>query len=146
MTTLVTRIVSRGLLAPAFMVAFAIMIKGYVDTGDGFAAGCIAALAVLLQYVAFGPDVVERTLPVRYAPGAVAMGLAISLVVTFWPVVIGRSILTHAPLPDQHAIHFGALELLTAMAFDVGVFLVVLGFSVSTIRLIAGLGQGRSSR
>ena len=141
MTTAVTRGVSRGLLAPAFMVAFAVLVKGYVDAGDGFAAGCIAALAVLLQYVAFGPETVERTLPVRYAPAAAAASIAISLLVTFGPVALGRPILTHAPLPGEHVIHFGSLELLTAMAFDVGVFLVVLGFSVSTIRLIAGLGR-----
>jgi multisubunit Na+/H+ antiporter MnhB subunit len=146
MTTLVTRLVCRGLLAPAFMVAFAILIKGYVDAGDGFAAGCVAALAVLLQYVAFGPEVVEQTLPVRYAPKAVMVGLAISLVVTFLPVAMGRAILTHAPLAGQKVIHFGTLELLTAMAFDVGVFLVVLGFSVTTIRLIAGLPAGRDAR
>lgn len=146
MTTQVTRLVARGLLAPSFMVAFAIIIKGYVDAGDGFAAGCIAALAVLAQYVAFGPGVVERTLPVRHAARVAAAGIAISLAVTFVPVAIGRPILTHAPLPSQHAIHFGMLELLTAMAFDVGVFLVVLGFSVATIRLIANLGPGSVER
>lgn len=146
MTTLLVRTVSRALLAPAFMVAFAVLVKGYVDTGDGFAAGVIASLAVLLQYVAFGSDVVERTLPVRFAPAAAAVGLAIGLAVTFLPVLRGSPILTHWPPADVKPIHLGTLELITAMAFDVGVFLLVLGFAVTTIRLLATAGDVRRER
>jgi multicomponent Na+:H+ antiporter subunit B len=139
MTTLVTQVISRGLLAPAFMVAFAVLIKGYVDTGDGFAAGCIAALAVLLQYVAFGPEVVERTLPVRFAPMAAVAGIALAAAVAWIPLLLGKPPLTHAPGPGQYVIHIGTLELLTAVVFDIGVFLVVLGFAVTSIRLLAAL-------
>jgi multicomponent Na+:H+ antiporter subunit B len=38
-TTVLTRAVSRLLLAPVLMVAAAVLIKGYADVGDGFAAG-----------------------------------------------------------------------------------------------------------
>jgi multisubunit Na+/H+ antiporter MnhB subunit len=59
-TTVLTRMVARLLLVPVLMVTTAILIKGYVDVGDGFAAGVIAALGVLLQYLAFGRAAVRR--------------------------------------------------------------------------------------
>lgn len=138
-----TRIVSRLLLAPAFMVALATLLKGYVDAGDGFAAGVIAALAVGLQFVAFGSQEVERTLPVRFAPAAAAAGLLLALAVTFVPVVFGRPLLTHSPGPGDDVIQFGTLEILTAVLFDIGVFLLVLGFAVETIRLLIRIASVR---
>jgi hypothetical protein len=45
--------------------------------------------------------------------------------------------LTHAPLPGTPVIHLGTLELLTAVVFDVGVFLLVAGFSVTALTLLA---------
>lgn len=138
-----TRMVSRLLLAPALMVALATLIKGYVDAGDGFAAGVIAALAIGLQYVAFGSEEIERTLPVRFAPAAAALGLLLALAVTFIPVLFGRPLLTHYPPPGAEVIHFGTLEILTAVLFDIGVFLLVLGFAVETIRLLIRIASVR---
>jgi len=60
------------------------------------------------------------------------------------PALLGRAPLTHAPGPGREVIHFGTLEVLTAVVFDVGVFLLVLGFSVTTIRLLASLANGRA--
>ena len=137
MTTILTQAVARLLFLPILMVAVATLIKGYADTGDGFTAGVIASLAVLLQFLAFGEREVERRLPIRLAPLAAFVGLAVALAVTFLPVVWGKPLLTHAPAPSAEVVHLGSLELITAVVFDVGVFLLVLGFAVSTVRLIA---------
>jgi multisubunit Na+/H+ antiporter MnhB subunit len=142
-TTVLTQTVARLLFLPAMAVAAATLVKGYVDTGDGFAAGVIAALAVLLQVVVFGVDEVARRLPLHTAPAAAAAGLLLALAVTFGPTLFGRAPLTHAPAPGERVIHFGTLEVLTAVAFDVGVFLLVLGFAVTSIRLLAEAGRGR---
>lgn len=137
MTTALTRMVARLLLVPVLMVAAAFLIKGYVDVGDGFGAGVIAALGVLLQYLAFGRAAVERVLPVRHAPKLAMGGLLVALAVTFIPALAGRAPLEHAPAPGGEVVHLGSLELLTAVAFDVGVFALVLGMVVATIHLIA---------
>ena len=139
MTTVMTQTIARLLFLPALMVALATLVKGYADTGDGFTAGVIAALAVLLQVVAFGVDEMERRLPLHMAPAVAFTGVVLALVVAFLPVLFGRPIMTHAPAPRAAVIHFGTLELITAVAFDVGVFLLVLGFAVSTIDLIGRL-------
>jgi multisubunit Na+/H+ antiporter MnhB subunit len=144
MTTILTQTVARLLFLPILMVAVATLIKGYADTGDGFTAGVIAALAVLLQFLAFGEREVARQLPIRHAPTAALVGLVIALAVSFLPVLRGEPLLTHAPGPGDHVVHLGSLELLTAVVFDAGVFLLVLGFAVSTFGLIARVRQGRA--
>ena len=103
MTTVLTRMVARLLLAPVLMVAAAILIKGYVDVGDGFAAGVIAALGVLLQYLAFGRAAVHQALPVRHAAKLAVTGLLLSLLVAFVPVLAGGAPLQHAPAPNRTA-------------------------------------------
>jgi len=132
-----TRYVSRLLFAPTLMVAFATLVKGYAETGDGFAAGIIAALAFLMQFVAFGERRTRHELHTRYAPAVALVGIAIAIAVTFIPVLFAREVLTHAPPPDAPIVHLGTMELITAFAFDVGVFLLVAGFSVSSFSLVA---------
>lgn len=136
-TTLMTRVVSRLLLAPAIVVAAAILVKGYSSVGDGFSAGVVAALGVVTQYVAFGYREADRLLPVRLAPIGAVVGLLLALVVTFWSVLRGDPLLTHAPPPGSDVIHLGTLELITAVAFDVGVFLLVFGAVVGILRAVA---------
>lgn len=137
MMTLMARHIARLLLAPIWMVALAILVKGYADTGDGFSAGVVAALGVLLQYLAFGSRQAVALPPVRYARELALLGLLIALVVTFLPVTRGQPLMTHAPEPGAHVVHLGSLELLTAVLFDIGVFLLVLGFATGVIDLIA---------
>lgn len=132
-----TRMVARLLFAPTLMVAFATLLKGYIGTGDGFAAGLIAGMAFLMQFVAFSEREVRRTLHTRYAPFVAVLGLGIALLVTFLPVLRGLPPLTHWPPPGESAIHIGSLELLTAFLFDVGVFLLVVGFTVTSLSLLA---------
>jgi multisubunit Na+/H+ antiporter MnhB subunit len=134
----VTTVLTRMLLGPVLVVAVAVLIKGYADVGDGFAAGVIAALGVLLQYLAFGRAAVERALPVRRAAQLAIGGLLVALAVVFVPVLAGGAPLQHAPAPGGKVVHLGSLELLTAVAFDVGVFALVLGLAVAFIQLIVG--------
>ena len=144
MTTVLTRAIARLLFVPILIVALATLVKGYADTGDGFTAGVIAALAVLIQYVAFGEREVARYLPVRHAPTVAFAGLAIALAVAFAPVLRGEPIMTHAPPPGASVVHLGTVELITAVVFDVGVFLLVFGFVVSILESVARVGERRS--
>jgi multisubunit Na+/H+ antiporter MnhB subunit len=136
----VIELVAPRLLGPAVMVAAAIIVKGYTDVGDGFSAGVIVALAISLRYVAFGTDGAERSLPVlRHAPVIAAGGLLLALAVGFLPVAAGDPPFTHRPSPGAHVVKIGTLELITAMAFDVGVFLLVCGMLVTLVHHLARL-------
>ncbi|MCO5222120.1 MAG: MnhB domain-containing protein [Thermomicrobiales bacterium] len=128
---------ARLLLLPTWMVAFAILIKGYSDSGDGFSGGVIAALGVIMQYVTFGTAVAEKLRPVRYARQIALTGLLLALATAFTPVLRGQSIMTHFPGPNEHATHIGSLELTTPFLFDIGVFLLVMGVCVGVFDLLA---------
>lgn len=144
--TVLTRFVARLLLAPVLVVAAAVLVKGYVDVGDGFAAGLIAALGILLQYVAFGRAAVARALPVRRAPQVAFAGLGIALAVALLPLARGDALLAHAPAPGADVVQLGTLELITAVAFDVGVFVLVVGAAVGIIDLLVRAGDDEDLR
>ncbi len=142
--TLMSQFAARLLFLPIWMVALAILVNGYVDSGDGFSAGVIAALAISLHYVTFGVAATERLWVVRNVNNLAAVGLLIAASVAFVPVLFGKPIMTHWPPADQSAIHIGTLEVISAFAFDIGVFLLVLGFCVGVIDLLAHVSARRS--
>jgi multicomponent Na+:H+ antiporter subunit B len=124
----VLRGVARLLWGPSLVVAFGLIVKGYVEVGDGFAAGVVVALVIGLFYVALGAEGAERALPfLRFAPALAVGGLLLSLIDGFFPLLLGEPPFTHHPGPGEEVAHIGALELFTPLLFDVGVFLLVLG-------------------
>ena len=138
--SVVLEVVAPRLLAPALMVAAAIIVKGYSDVGDGFSAGVIVGLAIALRYVVLGPDRAEEDLPVlRYAAPAAAVGLLLALAVGFFPILRGDPPFTHLPAPGADVVRFGTLELITAVAFDVGLFVLVAAALVTLIYELAHL-------
>jgi multisubunit Na+/H+ antiporter MnhB subunit len=141
MTTGLTQMVARGLLAPALIVALAILVKGYASVGDGFSAGVVAALGILLQMLAFGRDRVAAELPVHRAPAVAMLGLFIGFAVLAAPVLTGGSPLEHWPPPGDEPVYIGTVELITPVVFDIGVFLLVLGACVTIIDALAGAAE-----
>jgi len=128
---------ARLLLIPGWVIAISMTLKGYVDIGDGFSGGVIAALVMLLQGLAFGADELERIWVVRYAPVLSFVGLALALATAFTPLLFGEPLFTHWPPMNEPAVHFGVLEFITPVLFDIGVFLVVYGFGVGILTAVA---------
>ena len=138
--SIVLEVIAPRLLGPAVMVAVAIIVKGYADVGDGFSAGVIVALAIALRYITLGTERAERSLPIlRHAPVVAVSGLLLALAVGFLPVAAGDPPFTHRPGPGAEVVHVGRLELISAVAFDVGVFLLVCGALVIVVHHLARL-------
>jgi multicomponent Na+:H+ antiporter subunit A len=137
----VTQEVARLLYLPTFMVAAAILVKGFVQVGDGFSAGAVASLGVLLRYLAFGHEEARYLFAVRYATRVAFVGLLICLGVAAFPLLVGEAPLTHFPPPGTKPIHLGTLEVMTAVLFDFGVFLLVFGFGVGAASFFARTGE-----
>ena len=141
--SVVLEVVAPRLLGPAVMVAAAVIVKGYGDVGDGFSAGVIVSLAIALRYVALGAERAEQTLPVlRYAAPAAAVGLLLALGVGFFPILRGDPPFTHVPAPGAGVVQFGTLELITAIAFDVALFVLVAGALAALMHELAHLVDG----
>lgn len=144
-TTALTQLVARIFLPASAMVAMATLIKGYTDTGDGFSAGVILSLGVLIQFVSFGyQSTINRLRVLSYAAPMAYGGVLLALLVTFIPVLRGDPIMTHTPRPAEHVVHIGSIELLTAVLFDVAVFFLVFGFCVGAMGFIARTGTSSS--
>lgn len=131
------RTIVRLLFVPILLLALATLVKGYSEPGDGFAAGVIASLAVLLQHVACGREEVEREIPLKAAFGMVYAGLLLAVGVAFLPLLAGEPVLAHVPRPGAEVVRLGSVELHTALLFDVGIFLLVFGFTVGVLDEIA---------
>jgi multisubunit Na+/H+ antiporter MnhB subunit len=133
-------VVAPRLLAPAIMLAIALIVKGYAEVGEGFSAGVIVALAVGLRYVTLGRGRADRTLPIaRRADVVAAAGLLIAFTFGFAGLIVGQPPFTHLPLHGEPVMSIGRLELTTAVGFDVGLFLVVVGSLVMLIRNLSSL-------
>lgn len=138
-------VVAPRLLGPALMVGLAVIVKGYADVGDGFSAAVIVTLAVSLRYVTLGWERAERSLPIlRHAPAVAIAGLLIALAIGFFPMLTGNPPFTHVPGAGEPVARIGALELVTPVAFDIGLFLLVTGSLVVLIHHLARLVEGPS--
>jgi multisubunit Na+/H+ antiporter MnhB subunit len=136
-TGIMTRTVAKLLFLPTLVTAVAILVKGYAQPGDGFSAGVVGALGVLLQYLAFGRRRAERLPLVRLAGKGVFAGLLIALLVAAVPVLMGEAVMTHFPRAGSGVVYLGTIELITAFLFDFAVFLMVFGFVLGTVTIIA---------
>jgi multisubunit Na+/H+ antiporter MnhB subunit len=138
--TPIVEVVAPRLLPIALVVAVGLIVKGYADVGEGFGAGVIVALAIGLRHVVLGPVRADRTMPlVRNAHLLVATGLLIALGFGFVGVAFGAPPFTHLPLAGEPVLRIGTLELTTAVGFDVGIFLLVVGAVVMLIRQLSRL-------
>jgi multicomponent K+:H+ antiporter subunit A len=127
----------RPLLPLSLAVAIYIFLRGHNLPGGGFIAGLVAAIALMLQYVASGMDFAAERLRLNYVR-LLGVGLGIATLTGMASFVFGYPFLTSThgyvtpPLIDK-------FELASAMAFDLGVFLVVVGTVLLAMTEIAGL-------
>jgi multicomponent Na+:H+ antiporter subunit B len=134
--TIMSQFVARIMFLPLVMIALGIVVKGYSDIGDGFSAGVLVSLAIILQALAFGPAVFDRMPIARFASLGAFAGAFLALCVAFVPVLFGEPILRHWPPAGEKVVHFGTFELFTPFVFDIGVFLIVIGFCVGSLGAI----------
>ena len=132
--------VSQSLLPLAVMVSIYIFFRGHNLPGGGFIAGLVTAVAIILQYIAQGVDWVKARMNVEYQR-VVAVGLLIALATGAASWLFNRPFLTswfdYFDIPV-----LGKLELASAIAFDLGVYVTVVG---STLLILASLGKMTTS-
>jgi multicomponent K+:H+ antiporter subunit A len=128
--------VSRPLLPLALMVSIYLLLRGHNMPGGGFIAGLVTGVALILQYVASGVAWMQPRLRLDFHI-VIACGVLTSALTGLGSWWFGRPFLTsafgHFELPL-----IGELELATAMLFDLGVYLTVVG---ATLLILANLGK-----
>ncbi|MDQ3034408.1 MAG: Na+/H+ antiporter subunit B [Myxococcota bacterium] len=123
---------STRLLQPVILFfSFALLLRGHDHPGGGFVGGLSAAAAIVLHALAFGNDSARRAL--RLDTRAIAaLGLAIATLTATAPLVFGDPLL-HAEWATVSLGTYGALTFGTPLIFDLGVYLLVLGSSLTIV-------------
>jgi len=128
--------ISRPLLPLALLVSVYIFLRGHNLPGGGFIAGLVTSVALLLQYVASGVGWMHHRMPGDYHP-VVALGLLLAGVTGVASWLFGHPFLT-STFDYLHWPLVGKFEVASAMLFDTGVFLTVVG---ATLLMLANLGK-----
>lgn len=133
---LMLSVVSQSLLPLALLVSAYIFLRGHNMPGGGFIAGLITSVAIIQQYIAHGVDWIKARMKLDYQL-MIGSGITIAALTGLGSWAFGRPFLTswfdyfHLPL-------VGEFELASAMLFDLGVYLTVVG---AVMLILANLGK-----
>lgn len=129
-------VISQSLLPLALLVSAYIFLRGHNMPGGGFIAGLITSVAIIQQYVAHGVVWIKTRIKLDYQI-MIGSGIGIATLSGLGSWVFGHTFLSswfdYFYLPV-----IGKFELASAMMFDLGVFLTVVG---ATMLILANLGQ-----
>ena len=105
---------------------------GHNAPGGGFAGGLTMGLALVLRYLAGGRYELGEALPVE--PGRIlGAGLAISATTAVVSLVLGAPALSSAVF-TVHLPVLGDIKFVTALFFDLGIYLIVIGLVLDVLR------------
>ena len=135
---LLLAVAARWLLPLALLLSIFLFVRGHNAPGGGFVAGLVTAAALLIQYMAgHGPRLRLRLTYVRIA----AAGLLVAGATGVGAWFFGKPFLTSAHAEPVLPV-IGQLPLASAMAFDLGVYLAVVGATM--LILVAEADAARS--
>lgn len=134
-TMLIPRVVMRWIFPFIILLAVHLFLRGHDLPGGGFAAGVALSIAFVLQYMASGARWVEERLAIRPIVW-IGAGLVIAALSGVGSWLFGYPFLTswfqYADLPV-----LGRVPLASAVLFDLGVVVLVVGATVLTLVALA---------
>jgi multicomponent K+:H+ antiporter subunit A len=130
--------IARPLLPLALLMSIYLMLRGHNLPGGGFIGGLMAAIALIIQYLASGRTWTNARLHADFQT-AVGIGILIAVLSGVGAWLFGYPFLTSAftyvTLPVV-----GRFELATAMIFDIGVFITVVASVMLILARLGGIG------
>ncbi len=125
--------VATRLIFPLMMVlSVYFFFTGHNTPGGGFAGGLTAGLALVLRYLAGGRYELGETLPFD-AGRILGLGLALSAGTAVVSLLAGAPVLSSALIEVQLPV-LGTVKFVTALFFDLGVYLIVVGLVLDVLR------------
>ena len=131
----VPAVLVRLLLPFATMVAVYLFMRGHNEPGGGFVAGLVFSVALLLQYIVSGTTWVEAHLPL-YPRRWIGLGMLAALATGLGSLWLGYPFLT-SHTAHLHLPVVGELHIASALFFDIGVFILVVGSTLLILTAIA---------
>lgn len=127
----VTKSVSFIILTFSIFIFFA----GHNNPGGGFIGGLMTASAILLLYLAFDMEGMRKIIPIDFIK-LTAFGLLIAVLTGVGSFIFNKPFLSHTFGYFDLPIFGEKTELATALLFDVGVYLTVIGITMTIILTI----------
>jgi multicomponent K+:H+ antiporter subunit A len=134
---LMLRVMSQPLLPLALLVSVYLFLRGHNAPGGGFIAGLVTGTAILLQYVAYGSEWARERLPWDYSR-VIGGGLLIAALTGLASWLFDAPFLTSTFGYVTWPV-VGKFELASAMVFDLGIYLAVVGTVLVIIARLGGL-------
>lgn len=141
MTSTLLIIASRYICPLLLVLSFIVLYRGHNLPGGGFIGGLIAASSVLLMAIAQGWDKTENRLPLQPMT-LMAIGLAMAGASGFFGIAYGGAFMQGVWLPFFELPLLGKVKLGTPLLFDIGVYLVVIGFTLKCAHALATEEEG----
>lgn len=131
----VPAVLVRWLLPVTTLIATYFFMRGHYLPGGGFVAGLVFSLGLLLQFIVSGTQWVESHLAI-YPRRWIAFGILCAIGTGLGSLALGYPFMTthtaKVTLP-----YIGDVAVASAMAFDLGVFTVVVGSTILILTAIA---------
>ena len=131
---LILQFTSKIVFFMIFFFAVHIFFAGHYTPGGGFVGGLLMASAIVLLIIAYDLKTVKSIIPVNYMY-VTATGLIVAVSTAAFSMLLNKPFFTHffdyftLPLIGKTSLHSAAL-------FDLGVFLVVVGVTMTIIQTI----------
>lgn len=133
MKSLILKTAAKYLLPLLLLFSVFILLRGHYLPGGGFVGGLVAAIAFILHAFANGTESTQKFL--KYHPATlIPLGLFVALMSGLVPMMLGHAFLTGVWFEDPFPV-IGAVG--SPLFFDIGVYLVVIGVSLTIIFTIA---------
>lgn len=130
--SILLEVMTRLLFHTLLMVSLYMLVAGHNLPGGGFAGGLLAGLAFAIRYLAGGGTELRLSLP--FSAGTfLGAGLAIATLYGIAPLFVGDPVFTSYVFDFWLPI-FGDVHLVTAVVFDIGVYLLVIGLVLDILR------------
>ena len=130
--SIIFEVITRLIFHAIIMVSLYLLIAGHNLPGGGFAGGLLAGIAFAIRYLAGGRYELEQSFR---APAGLILGsgLAVAALAGLVPLFFGGEVFqaydVEVLLPFFGYVHFAS-----AVVFDIGVYLVVIGLILDVLR------------
>jgi len=121
-----------GVFRTALLFSLFLLFAGHNAPGGGFVGGLVATTALVLRYVAGGVPEVDRIVPWSQSV-FLGGGLLIATVTGFGGWLWADTFLASQKVEIELPV-LGTLKATSALPFDIGVYLVVVGLGLSIVR------------
>lgn len=133
MQSMILSTATRLLLPLMLLFSIFLLLRGHDEPGGGFEAGLIAAAAFTLYAIAYGVKAATKSLRLNTLT-LIGLGLLVSVISALVPLLLGEPFFTILWYPYELPV-IGKVG--TAFTFDVGVYMVVIGVTLTIIYTMA---------